>query len=107
MTETHSRAGSGPGDARFTVFPDSEDAAAVARSFARPADRTLTHPSGRPWITGHWRDGEMVTARAGTAAVALVGCCPIDAAALERRVARLRDLAELDAWARTLPGSFH
>lgn len=107
MTETHSHAGSGPGDARFTVFPDSEDAAAVARSFARPADRTLTHPSGRPWITGHWRDGEMVTARAGTAAVALVGCCPIDAAALERRVARLRDLAELDAWARTLPGSFH
>jgi asparagine synthase (glutamine-hydrolysing) len=107
MTELHESAGTGPGDAHFAVFTDRADAAAVARSFARPGSRTLAHPSGRPWLVGHWHDDEVVTANAGTAAVALVGCCPIEADDLRRRIARLRDLAELDALARSLPGSFH
>ena len=107
MTELHESAGTGPGDAHFAVFTDRADAAAVARSFARPGSRTLAHPSGRPWLVGHWHDDEVVTANTGTAAVALVGCCPIEAHDLRRRIARLRDLAELDALARSLPGSFH
>ncbi|MFE2216045.1 lasso peptide isopeptide bond-forming cyclase [Streptomyces canus] len=107
MTELHESAGTGPGDAHFAVFTDRADAAAVARSFARPGSRTLAHPSGRPWLVGHWHDDEVVTANTGTAAVALVGCCPIEADDLRRRIARLRDLAELDALARSLPGSFH
>ena len=107
MTELHESAGTGPGDAHFAVFTDRADAAAVARFFARPGSRTLAHPSGRPWLVGHWHDDEVVTANTGTAAVALVGCCPIEADDLRRRIARLRDLAELDALARSLPGSFH
>lgn len=107
MTELHESAGTGPGDAHFAVFTDRADAAAVARSFARPGSRTLAHPSGRPWLVGHWHDDEVVTANTGTATVALVGCCPIEAHDLRRRIARLRDLAELDALARSLPGSFH
>ncbi|MFJ8106846.1 lasso peptide isopeptide bond-forming cyclase [Streptomyces sp. NPDC096132] len=107
MTELHESAGTGPGDAHFTVFPDRADAAAVARSFARPGSRTLAHASGRPWLVGHWHDDEVVTAGAGGACVAVVGCCPIDADELRRRTARLRDLAEFDALARSLPGSFH
>ncbi|MCF6523393.1 lasso peptide isopeptide bond-forming cyclase [Streptomyces sp. JJ36] len=107
MPETHASAGPGRGDAHFAVFPDCADAAVVARSFAHPGTRTLPHPSGRPWLIGRWHDEEIVTARAGTAALAAVGCCPVDAAELEHRAARLRDLAELDALARTLPGSFH
>ncbi|CAM5317133.1 lasso peptide isopeptide bond-forming cyclase [Streptomyces canus] len=107
MTELHESAGTGPGDAHFAVFTDRADAAAVARSFARPGSRTLAHPSGRPWLVGHWHDDEVVTANTGTAAVALIGCCPIEADDLRRRIARLRDLAELDALARSLPGSFH
>ena len=107
MTELHESAGTGPGDAHFAVFTDRADAAAVARFFARPGSRTLAHPSGRPWLVGHWHDDEVVTANTGTAAVALVGCCPIEAHDLRRRIARLRDLAELDALARSLPGSFH
>ncbi|MFJ5798542.1 lasso peptide isopeptide bond-forming cyclase [Streptomyces decoyicus] len=107
MTELHESAGTGPGDAHFTVFTDREDAAAVARSFARPGTRTLQHASGRPWLVGQWHDEEIVTARAGDAALAVIGCCPIDAVELERQAGRLRDLAELDALARSLPGSFH
>ncbi|MGW2420897.1 lasso peptide isopeptide bond-forming cyclase [Streptomyces sp. NPDC001709] len=107
MTELHESAGTGPGDAHFTVFADRADAAAVARSFARPGSRTLAHASGRPWLVGHWHDDEVVTAGVGGASLAVVGCCPIDAGELRRRTARLRDLTELDALARSLPGSFH
>ncbi|MGY5129103.1 lasso peptide isopeptide bond-forming cyclase [Streptomyces nigrescens] len=107
MPEVHESGGPGPGDAHFAVFADRADAAAVARSFSRPGTRMLTHASGRPWLVGHWNDQEIVTARVGRAALAVVGCCPVDTAELERRAGRLRDLAELDELARTLPGSFH
>ncbi|MDO0910471.1 lasso peptide isopeptide bond-forming cyclase [Streptomyces sp. DT2A-34] len=107
MTELHESAGTGPGDADFAVFTDRADAAAVARSFTRPGLRTLTHASGRPWLVGRWHDGDLVTASAGATALAVVGCCPVDADELRRRAARLRDFAELDALARSLPGSFH
>ncbi|MFH9887787.1 lasso peptide isopeptide bond-forming cyclase [Streptomyces luteogriseus] len=107
MTELHESAGTGPGDAHFAVFTDRADAAAAARSFARPGSRTLTHASGRPWLVGHWHDDEVVTASTRGACIAVVGCCPVDAGELRRRAAQLRDLAELDALARSLPGSFH
>ncbi|MGW6956327.1 lasso peptide isopeptide bond-forming cyclase [Streptomyces chartreusis] len=107
MTELHASAGTGLGDADFTVFPDRADAAAVARSFARPGSRTLTHASGRPWLVGDWHDDEVVTASAGDTALAVIGCCPVGAGELRRTAARLRDLAELDVFARSLPGSFH
>lgn len=107
MTELHESAGTGPGAAHFTVFPDRADAAAVARSFARPGSRTLAHPSGWPWLVGHWHDDEVRAAHAGGASLAVVGCCPVDDGELRRRAARLRDLAELDALALSLPGSFH
>ncbi|MFJ4536938.1 lasso peptide isopeptide bond-forming cyclase [Streptomyces tibetensis] len=107
MTELHESAGTGRGDAHFAVFTDRADAAAVARSFARPGSRTLAHASGRPWLVGHWHDDDIVTASVGGASLAVVGCCPIDTDELGRRAARLRDLAELDALARSLPGSFH
>jgi len=107
MTELHASAGTGLGDADFTVFPDRADAAAVARSFARPGSRTLAHASGRPWLVGRWHDDEVVTASAGDTALAVIGCCPVGAGELRRTAARLRDLAELDAFARSLPGSFH
>jgi asparagine synthase (glutamine-hydrolysing) len=107
MAEMHESAGEGLGDGHFAVFPDHEDAAAVARSFNRPGTRTLAHASGRPWLVGRWSDADVVTSRAGPAALAVVGCCPIDAAELERHAGRLRDLAQLDGLAGTLPGSFH
>ncbi|MFT2016749.1 lasso peptide isopeptide bond-forming cyclase [Streptomyces sp. 796.1] len=107
MTGLHESAGAGPGDAHFAVFSDRADAAAVARPFSRAWTRILRHASGRPWLVGQWNARDLVAARAGRVAIAVIGCCPIDAADLERRAGRLRDLAELDALARTLPGSFH
>ncbi|CAM5519913.1 lasso peptide isopeptide bond-forming cyclase [Streptomyces griseomycini] len=107
MTPLHARAGTGPGDAHFAVFTDRADAAAVARSFVRPGCRIVNHPSGRPWLVGHWHDDEAVTARAGDTALAVIGCCPVEADELRRRAARLRDLGEIDALARSLTGSFH
>lgn len=107
MTELHESAGTGPGDAHFTVFTDREDAAAVARFFAHPGTRILQHASGRPWLVGQWQDEEIITARVGHTSLAVIGCCPIDAVELEHHAGRLRDLAELDALARSLPGSFH
>ncbi|MFJ8085683.1 lasso peptide isopeptide bond-forming cyclase [Streptomyces sp. NPDC096205] len=108
MTELHESAAAGPGDAYCSVFPDRADAAAVARSFSHPGTRTLEHASGRPWLVGRWRDDEIVHARAGTSvALALIGCGDVDAATLRRTANRLRDLAALDTWARSLPGSFH
>src|SRR3954453_22020260 len=104
MTEPHESAGTtGPGDAHFAVFTDRTDAAAVARSFARPGTRTLAHASGRPRLVGHWHDDEVVAASAGGASVAAIGCCPVDAGELRCWTGRLRDLAELDALARSLP----
>jgi asparagine synthase (glutamine-hydrolysing) len=107
MTELHESAGTGPGDAHFTVFTDREDAAVVARSFSSPGTRVLTYASGRPWLVGQWHDRDVVTAHAGPAALAVIGCCPIDAAELRRHAGRLRDLTEAGTLARSLPGSFH
>ncbi|WP_406840774.1 lasso peptide isopeptide bond-forming cyclase [Streptomyces sp. AHU1] len=107
MTVPHESARVGPGDAYFAVFTDRADAAAVAHAFARPGTQTLTHPSGRPWLVGRWRDDEMVTAHVGDASLAIVGFCPVGAAELRRRASRLRDFTEIDALARSLPGSFH
>ncbi|MFE3181773.1 lasso peptide isopeptide bond-forming cyclase [Streptomyces violascens] len=107
MTDTHAGASPGRGDAHFAVFPDREDAAAAARLFTRPGTRTLPHASGRPWLIGRWHDDEIVTARAGAAALVVIGCCPLGTARLGRRAAQLRDLAQLDTLARTTVGSFH
>ncbi|GHG54344.1 lasso peptide isopeptide bond-forming cyclase [Streptomyces griseocarneus] len=107
MPPSSETGGVGPGDAHFVVLPDCEDALAAARSFPRPPSRTLDHASGRPWLIGRWSEKEIVTARAGRTAIAVVGCCPVGPAELERHAARIRDLADLDGLARELSGSFH
>ncbi|GAA0476932.1 lasso peptide isopeptide bond-forming cyclase [Streptomyces sp. NPDC046215] len=107
MPPSSETGGAGPGDAHFVVLPDCADALAAARFFPRTDTRTLDHASGRPWLIGRWSDQEIVAARAGRAAIAVVGCCPVDPAELERHAARMRDLTELDALARRWPGSFH
>ncbi|OAR22601.1 asparagine synthase [Streptomyces sp. ERV7] len=107
MNDTHAGASPGRGDAYFAVFPDREDAAVAARLFTRPGTRIVPHASGRPWLVGRWHDDEIVTAQAGPAALAVIGCSPLDATQLRQRTAQLRDLAQLDALARSTPGSFH
>ncbi|MEU2512032.1 lasso peptide isopeptide bond-forming cyclase [Streptomyces syringium] len=107
MLPSHETEGVGPGDAHFVVLPDCESAATAARFFLRPETRVLAHPSGRPWLIGRWSDQEIVTARVGRTAIALVGCCPVEQSELDRHASRLRDLTALDVLTRHLPGSFH
>ncbi len=97
----------GHGEGYFVVLPDCEQAPAVASLLPGPGVRALTHPSGRPWLTGQWRDGEVRAVEAGRTRLAVIGCCPISNSALAREAGRLRDVAELDRLARSLPGSFH
>uniref|UniRef100_A0AAU2V6J5 asparagine synthase (glutamine-hydrolyzing) n=1 Tax=Streptomyces sp. NBC_00003 TaxID=2903608 RepID=A0AAU2V6J5_9ACTN len=108
MPSSHDYAGTGCGGAYFAVLPDCGGASAAARRLPHHPDvRTLDHPSGRPWITGSWTDDECVTATTRRAALAVMGCCPVDPDVLQRHAERLDDLAGLDTLARTLPGSFH
>ncbi|MGI8334544.1 lasso peptide isopeptide bond-forming cyclase [Actinomadura scrupuli] len=95
------------GEACFVVLPDHEAALAVAPALQTPTTRTLAHPSGRPWLIGHWSDDEITVAAAGETRLAIIGTCPIGAERLGQEAARLRDLAHLDQLTRTLPGSFH
>ncbi|GGN14345.1 asparagine synthase (glutamine-hydrolyzing) [Actinoplanes campanulatus] len=95
------------GEPYFVVLPDHEAGLAVARRLDGPHTRTLRHASGRPWIVGRWSGDELTVAQAGSAGIALLGCCPIDPEALARRAGRLREVADLDAFAASLTGSFH
>ncbi|MGR6918477.1 lasso peptide isopeptide bond-forming cyclase [[Actinomadura] parvosata] len=91
----------------FVVIPDHEAGPAVAAALRTPAARTVAHPSGRPWLVGHWSDEELTVAAAGTTALAVLGRCPIGAERLAVEAARLREPARLDRLAATQPGSFH
>ncbi|WP_242902123.1 lasso peptide isopeptide bond-forming cyclase [Actinomadura terrae] len=97
----------GHGEASFVVLPDHEAALAVASGLPTPPERTLRHPSGRPWLAGRWSDAEMTEATAGDARIAIIGTCPIGPDRLAREAGRLRDLSALDRLVRSLPGSFH
>lgn len=107
MNELHESAGAGRGEAYCTVFTDCADAAAVARSFSRPGTRMVEHASGRPWLLGSWRDDEIVHARAGTIALAVLGRSDVETSDVAGAAALIREFADLDTWARSLPGSFH
>lgn len=105
MSERHGARGHG--EAYFAVLPDCEAATAVAPLLMTAATRTVHHPSGRPWLIGHWADDEMTTALVGDTQLAVIGCCPITREQLATEAERLRDLGALDRLARTLVGSAH
>ncbi|QUQ68732.1 asparagine synthase-related protein [Kutzneria sp. CA-103260] len=95
-----------PGAAWFVVLPDTERATAAAAGIPPSATR-IDHCSGRPWLVGRWSDGEFLLAEVGTTRLAVVGHCPVGAAALAQWASRIRDVADVDAVAASLPGSFH
>ncbi|MFG2908586.1 asparagine synthase-related protein [Kitasatospora sp. NPDC048286] len=91
----------------FVVLPDTEAGTAVAAVWGTVDHRALHHPSGRPWILGHWPDGQPATAQAGPVALAVFGTCDTDAHHLRRHAARIRDPYDALALAADLAGSFH
>ncbi|GAA3432582.1 asparagine synthase-related protein [Kutzneria kofuensis] len=94
------------GAAWFVVLPDTERATAAEAAAPTPATR-IDHCSGRPWLVGRWPDGEFLLAEAGTTRLAVLGHCPVGGAALAQWASRIRDVADVDAVAASLPGSFH
>lgn len=92
---------------KFLVLPDLPALPAPAARLVPAAARTVAHASGRPWIVGSWRDGEVLTASCGDRRIALLGAFRATRAGLERALARTTDLAGLDSTLRRVPGSYH
>ncbi len=97
----------GHGEVHFAVLPDCEASLAVAQLLRTAGGRTVPYDSGRPWLVGRWADSEMTVAESGATRLAVIGDCPISPVALTCEADRLRDLGQLDRFARTLPGSCH
>ncbi len=95
------------GQTWFVVLPDCDAARDVAAALGPHAPQTLPHPSGRPWLMGRWTADELVAAQVGETQVAVIGCCPVTAAALSALARRVRTVADLDRLGAGLAGSFH
>jgi asparagine synthase (glutamine-hydrolysing) len=91
----------------WVALPDHEGAGALAQRLSGSATQRVDHPSGRPWLVGTWPTGTLATARAGKAAVAVLGQHDVDGSRLQRRVASARSVAVLDRIADDIPGSVH
>ncbi|MCZ0995139.1 hypothetical protein O1L44_21345 [Streptomyces noursei] len=91
----------------FLVFPDHPVTDRLAARLPRTsATRTIAHLSGRPWIVGHWRREELVTARVGPRCAVLLGTTSATSDALARLLPRLRGLDDLAELRHELPGSY-
>ncbi|MBD2892951.1 asparagine synthase-related protein [Spirillospora sp. NPDC000708] len=87
----------------FRVLPDTPEAAAMAG----PAASRFEHASGRPWIVGRWERESVVSATCGRDRVVLFGPADTTPDELERVLARVRSVRELDALCGRLAGCFH
>jgi asparagine synthase (glutamine-hydrolysing) len=96
-----------PGQTWFVAFPDCDAAHGAPAALGRYAPQMLPHASGRPWLLGCWGAKELVTAQARHVRVAVIGCCPVTAAALSASAHQVRTAADLDQLAAGLSGSFH
>ncbi|MGW5557526.1 asparagine synthase-related protein [Micromonospora sp. NPDC003944] len=90
---------------RFIILSDHESSAALARRHG--GEQTIRHPSGRPWIVGDWEHDDIVVARAGDRALALLGRTAETSESLTRRLDAVRGVADLDSVARSVPGCYH
>ena len=91
----------------FVVLPDRESARTVRAVLSQHATQAIEHPSGRPWLMGRWRDGTVMTARAGETALALIGQQAETVDRLTGVAAQARTVADLDQFAASLAGSSH
>ncbi|MGW7336634.1 asparagine synthase-related protein [Streptomyces sp. NPDC054808] len=90
----------------FVVTPDVPEADAV-RDLPIEVTQRIVHPSGNPWIVGHWAPDEVVRAHVGPVQVVVIGHCPVTTDRLATLTARVRTPTDVDDLARALPGSFH
>jgi asparagine synthase (glutamine-hydrolysing) len=57
----------------FVVLPDADHDPAVLRSLRGWATSQIAHPSGRPWILGHWPAGQHEIVDTGATRTVLIG----------------------------------
>lgn len=94
----------------FVVLPDCAAAAPVGaalRGRAGPEIQEIGHPSGRPWLLGHWSPGALAVGEAGRVKIAVVGQHAMTAERLATAARRTDTVAGLDALAGSLVGSVH
>ncbi|WP_158607916.1 asparagine synthase-related protein [Nocardia panacis] len=91
----------------LVVLPDSPGGVLAGRRVPHHDPKIIDHSSGRPWLIGHWAAENLVVADAGGVRVAVFGECPIGPEQLTAAAAGIRTPSDLDALARTLPGSAH
>ena len=91
----------------FVALPDDEAACSVAAVLRAHATRELAHPSGRPWLLGHWPEDAVTVGTAGRVSIALVGQHLATAGELAEAAGRIRAVADLDRLAASLVGSSH
>ncbi|MEV3992328.1 lasso peptide isopeptide bond-forming cyclase [Streptomyces sp. NPDC049837] len=94
----------------FVVLPDCAAAAPVGgalRGRAVQEIQEISHPSGRPWLLGHWSPGTLAVGQAGPVKIAVVGQHASTAEHLAVAARRTDTVAGLDALAGSLTGSVH
>lgn len=93
----------------FVVLPDCAAAAPVGAALRSRAQeiQEISHPSGRPWLLGHWSPGALTVGEAGRVKIAVVGEHAITAERLATAARRTDTVAGLDALAGSLAGSVH
>ncbi|MFC0626468.1 asparagine synthase-related protein [Kribbella deserti] len=92
----------------FLIFPDHATASQVAESFEWPAGtQVIPHPgSGRPWLIGQWRPGELTTVRGRDRCLVVLGVTEVPRD-IESELDRLRTPAAADALTRRFAGDRH
>jgi asparagine synthase (glutamine-hydrolysing) len=91
----------------FVVLPDCEAAGRVGPRLQDRATQAIKHPSGRPWVLGHWPEGTVALGEAGRTGLALIGQHASTAAELVDAANRIRTVTDLDGFAASLVGSSH
>ncbi|HEX4246724.1 MAG TPA: asparagine synthase-related protein [Pseudonocardia sp.] len=91
----------------WAALPDRPDARPLLEGAMPSVPDIAPHASGRPWLVGHLDRHQVTLAVVGTVRVAVIGTCPVTATRLSELVGRVRSIADLDAVAPELPGSWH
>ncbi|MFW5418629.1 hypothetical protein J0910_18610 [Nocardiopsis sp. CNT-189] len=90
----------------FIILPDVEGAP-LGKIGADRFGKVLEHRSGRPWIIGDWQEPEVVEACSGRTRVVLLGAVGVSSRELQRRIATVRSIEDLDPLSLAVPGSYH
>lgn len=89
------------------VFPDvSSDRADSSWGLPPGPMRSITHPSGRPWIRGAWTDEEEHVAPMATGMLVLLGSADVTADQLAAEARRIRQFSDANSLYERIAGAY-